>query len=291
VAKGHAELEVERHKLRDLSPLDEPRSPEELRIRQLRARDMQRGDLSPAELEEHVRSRILTTTLDKAVAWARGNAMWPATFGLACCAIEMMSMVSARYDTARYGAEVFRASPRQADMLILSGRVSIKMVPVIRRIYDQMLEPKWVLAMGACSSSGGMFANYAIVQGADKFLPVDIHIPGCPPRPEALMYGILKLRNQILGDPDLGWRERYHAHGTEEYERTQKAGPIPVERAGTTPADGLVRGEGRGTDPTVEAALEGGEEAAARRAQELVEDWGAAGRQQEDAAGEAHDSA
>ncbi len=115
--------------------------------------------------------------------------MWPATFGLACCAIEMMSMVSARYDVARYGAEDFRASPRQADMLILSGRVSIKMVPVIRRIYDQMLEPKWVLSMGACSSSGGMFANYAVVQGADKFVPVDIHIPGCPPRPRRCCTG------------------------------------------------------------------------------------------------------
>ena len=104
-------------------------------------------------------------------------------------------------------------------MLILSGRVSIKMVPVIRRIYDQMLEPKWVLSMGACSSSGGMFANYAVVQGADKFLPVDIHIPGCPPRPEALIYGILKLQRKIFGDPDLGWRDRYAAHGTEEGER------------------------------------------------------------------------
>ncbi len=151
----------------------------------------------------------MTTTLEKAQNWARGNSMFPATFGLACCAIEMMSMVSARYDSARFGAEVFRASPRQADMLILSGRVSIKMVPVIRRIYDQMLEPKWVLSMGACSSSGGMFANYAVVQGADKFLPVDIHIPGCPPRPEALIYGILKLQRKIFGDPDLGWRERY----------------------------------------------------------------------------------
>jgi NADH-quinone oxidoreductase subunit B len=138
---------------------------------------MQRGLLDDKELEEYVQSRIITTTLDKAVAWARGNALFPATFGLACCAIEMMSMVSARYDSSRFGAEVFRASPRQADMLILAGRVSIKMVPVIRRIYDQMLEPKWVISMGACSSSGGMFANYAVVQGADKFLPVDVHVP------------------------------------------------------------------------------------------------------------------
>ncbi len=224
---------------------------------------MQRGDLQGEDLEEYVKSRVITTTLDKAVAWARGNAMWPATFGLACCAIEMMSMVSARYDSARYGAEVFRASPRQADMLILSGRVSIKMVPVIRRIYDQMLEPKWAISMGACSSSGGMFANYAVVQGADKFLPVDIHIPGCPPRPEALMYGILKLRNMILNDPDLGWRDQYAAHGTEEDERPWKAGAIPVTRAGTAPSDGrLLADNGGGNHPTVEAAELAGEMAA-----------------------------
>jgi hypothetical protein len=129
-------------------------------------------------------------------------------------------------------------------MLILSGRVSIKMVPVIRRIYDQMLEPKWVLSMGACSSSGGMFANYAVVQGADKFLPVDIHIPGCPPRPEALIYGILKLQRKIFGDPDLGWRDRYAAHGTEEGQRRWHAGAIPVERAGSSPADGMLDGDG-----------------------------------------------
>ncbi len=249
-------MEIERTKLRELSPLDQPRGPEDLRVRQLKARDMLRGDLEGADLDEYVESRVLTTTLEKAQAWARGNAMWPATFGLACCAIEMMSMVSARYDTARYGAEVFRASPRQADMLILSGRVSIKMVPVIRRIYDQMLEPKWVLAMGACSSSGGMFGNYAIVQGADKFLPVDIHIPGCPPRPEALMYGILKLQRKVFGEPDLGWRDRYAAHGTEEGERPWKAGPLPVERAGSAPADGLLEGAGHDRSVTAETAAE-----------------------------------
>lgn len=225
-------MEVRREKLRDLSPLDQPRSPEELRVRQLRARDMLRGDLEGEDLEKYVEERLLTTTLDKAQRWARSNAMWPATFGLACCAIEMMAMVSSRYDTARYGAEVFRASPRQADMMILSGRVSTKMVPVIRRVYDQMLEPKWVLAMGACSSSGGMFANYAVVQGADKFLPVDIHIPGCPPRTEALIYGILKLQRQIQGNPDLGWRRRYQAEGTEEWARE-----LPIETGATPPSD------------------------------------------------------
>ena len=141
--------------------------------------------------------------------------MFPLTFGLACCAIEMMSIVGARVDVARFGYEAFRASPRQADLLILSGRISIKMAPVIRRIYDQMLEPKWVIAMGACSSSTGLFNNYALV-AADKFMPVDVHVPGCPPRPEALMHGILKLRKMIQENPDLGWRAGHHAHGTEE---------------------------------------------------------------------------
>ncbi len=188
----------------------------DFRIRQLRARDLLRGDLDGPDLDAHVEQSVLTTTFERAVNWARSNALWPATFGLACCAIEMMSIVTARYDSARFGAEVFRASPRQADMLILSGRVSIKMAPVIRRIYDQMLEPKWVIAMGACSSSAGVFNNYALVAGADKFLPVDVHVPGCPPRPESLIHGILKLQRQVQGNPDLGWRTRYRAEGTEE---------------------------------------------------------------------------
>ena len=209
-------MEVERTRLSRLAPLDESSPPEDLRVRQMQAQQLLRGELEGDALDDYVESRVLTTTLDKAQAWARSNAMWPATFGLACCAIEMMSMVSARYDAARYGGEVFRASPRQADMIILSGRVSIKMAPVIRRIYDQMLEPKWVISMGACSSSGGMFSNYAVVQGADKFVPVDIHVPGCPPRPEALMYGVLKLQRKIQGNPDMGWRARYDAEGTEE---------------------------------------------------------------------------
>jgi NADH-quinone oxidoreductase subunit B len=193
------------------------RSAGDLRVRQMRAREMLKGDLPDSELEEHVRTRLGLTTLEKAQNWARANAPWPLTFGLACCAIEMISVVgSPRNDAARFGAEVFRASPRQADMIILSGRVSVKMAPVIRRIYDQMLEPKWVISMGACSSSAGMFNNYALVAGADKFLPVDIYVPGCPPRPEALLYGIIKLQNKIKGQPDLGWRERYRAEGTEE---------------------------------------------------------------------------
>jgi NADH-quinone oxidoreductase subunit B len=196
------------------------RRPDDFRIAQLKARDMLRGDLEGAELEKYVEERVLTTTLDKAVRWAQSNALFPLTFGLACCAIEMMSIVGGRVDVARFGFEAFRASPRQADMIILSGRVSIKMAPIIRRIYDQMLEPKFAIAMGACSSSMGLFNNYAIVP-ADKFMPVDVHVPGCPPRPEALMHGILKLRKMIQADPDLGWRERYDATGTEEIVETE----------------------------------------------------------------------
>ena len=205
MAKGCLELEIVR---RELTQTD-------FRAKQMLARDMLRGDLEGPELEKYVEESLLTTTLDKAVNWARSNSLFPATFGLACCAIEMMSMVAARLDAARFGFEAFRASPRQADLIILSGRVSIKMAPVIRRIYDQMLEPKWAIAMGACSSSMGVFNNYALVP-ADKFMPVDVHVPGCPPRPEALMHGILKLRKQIQDQPDTGWRERYGAYGTEE---------------------------------------------------------------------------
>jgi NADH-quinone oxidoreductase subunit B len=198
--------------------------PESFRARGLRARDLLRGDLEGLELERYVEQSIMTTTLERAVDWARANSLFPATFGLACCAIEMMSIVAARVDVARFGFEAFRASPRQADLLILSGRVSIKMAPVVRRIYDQMLEPKWAIAMGACSSSMGVFNNYAIVP-ADKFLPVDVHVPGCPPRPEALMHGILKLRAMILEDPEAGWRERYRAEGTEEVLAPATRGP------------------------------------------------------------------
>jgi NADH-quinone oxidoreductase subunit B len=198
-------MEVTRQKLDDL------------RIRQVTAKRMLQGDVGDADLEQYVEERVLFTTLEKAQNWARANAVWPATFGLACCAIEMISVIgSPRNDLARFGAEVSRASPRQADMLILSGRVSIKMAPVIRRLYDQMLEPKWVISMGACASSAGMFNNYALVAGADRFLPIDIYVPGCPPRPEALLYGIIKLQKKIKDEPELGWRERYQAYGTEE---------------------------------------------------------------------------
>jgi NADH-quinone oxidoreductase subunit B len=194
----------------------------EFRARQLSAQRMLRGELEGPELDQYVEERLWTTTLDKAANWARGNAFMPATFGLACCAIEMMAAVNARMDIARFGFEAFRASPRQADLMIISGRVSIKMAPVVRRIYDQMLEPKWAIAMGACSSSTGVFNNYAIV-AADKFMPVDLHVPGCPPRPEALVYGILKLRAMVLSKPDQGWRSRYGGRGTEEFVESQLA--------------------------------------------------------------------
>ncbi|MBA2262509.1 MAG: NADH-quinone oxidoreductase subunit B [Solirubrobacterales bacterium] len=208
---------------------DAPRSAssEQFKVQQRRARDMLRGDLGDDELEKYVEERVLTTTLEKAFNWARSNSFFPATFGLACCAIEMMSMVAARVDAARFGFEAFRATPRQADLLIISGRISIKMAPVVRRIYDQMLEPKWAIAMGACSSSMGVFNNYAIVP-ADKFMPIDVHVPGCPPRPEALMHGVLKLRKRVQEDPDMGLRQRHDARGTEELLRDRDASTDPA---------------------------------------------------------------
>jgi len=142
-------------------------------------------------------SGFLLTSLEKGVNWARTQSMWPATFGLACCAIEMMAAGAAHNDLARFGMEVFRASPRQADLMIVAGRVSQKMAPVLRQVYDQMAEPKWVISMGACASTGGMFNNYALVQGVDEVVPVDMYVPGCPPGPQSLMHGILSLQAQI----------------------------------------------------------------------------------------------
>ena len=143
---------------------------------------------------------VVTTSLSKLLAWGRYSSLWPANFGLACCAIEMMGTAASRFDLSRFGAEVFRASPRQSDMLIVSGRVSQKMAPVLRHIYDQMPEPKWVISMGACASCGGIFNNYAIVQGVDKVVPVDVYIPGCPPRPEALIDAVVKLQKKIAAE-------------------------------------------------------------------------------------------
>jgi NADH-quinone oxidoreductase subunit B len=205
MAQGSPRLEVTRTNIKDL------------RVRQLKAQQMLRGELAGRDLEEHVEERLLFTKFEDAQNWARKNAIFPLGFGLACCAIEMITVIgSPRNDLARFGAEAIRFTPRQADLLIISGRVAVKMAPIIRRLYDQMLEPKWVISMGACASSAGMFNNYAVVQGCDKFLPVDVYVPGCPPRPEALMYGIMKLQDKIMGDPGMGWRERYQAYGTEE---------------------------------------------------------------------------
>jgi NADH-quinone oxidoreductase subunit B len=148
-------------------------------------------------IEEYLGDTVLTTTLDKVVNWARKSSIWPATFGLACCAIEMMATAASRYDIARFGSEVFRASPRQADLLIVAGTVTQKMAPIVKLIYDQMPNPKWVIAMGACAASGGMFKSYAVVLGVDELFPVDVYIPGCPPRPEALLWGIIKLQEKI----------------------------------------------------------------------------------------------
>ncbi len=153
-------------------------------------------------LQDELEKGVLFTKLESIASWAvnqaRANAIWPLGFGLACCAIEMMAIAGPRFDVSRFGAEVFRGSPRQADLMIVAGRVSIKMAPVLRRLYDQMPDPKWVIAMGACSSCGGVFNNYAILQGVDKIVPVDVYVPGCPPRPEALLHGIMKLQEKIL---------------------------------------------------------------------------------------------
>ncbi len=148
-------------------------------------------------LEEKLPSGVVLTTVESALGYVRKSSLWPVTFGLACCAIEMMATGGGRFDISRFGMEVFRASPRQADLMIVAGRLSNKMAPMLRQIYDQMPEPKWVIAMGVCASSGGMFNNYAIVQGVDHVVPVDMYLPGCPPRPEMLLDAILKLHDQI----------------------------------------------------------------------------------------------
>jgi NADH-quinone oxidoreductase subunit B len=142
-------------------------------------------------------AHIVTSNLDRIIRWSRKNSLWPLTFGLACCAIEMISAAASRYDIARFGMEVFRPSPRQADVMIVAGTVTRKMVPAVKRLFDQMAEPKWVVAMGACACSGGLFPTYSVIQGVDQIIPVDVYIPGCPVRPEALFDGLIKLQNRI----------------------------------------------------------------------------------------------
>ncbi len=249
MAQGGARLEVRREPLAPVG--DAIVDPAALRVRELNARQLLRGgelegparpahlsgsELEAAELERYVHERVLTTSLDKAVAWARSNSFFPLAFGLACCAMEQFHAAGPRMDIARFGYEAFRNSPRQSDLIILAGRVSIKMAPIIRRLYDQMLEPKWAISMGACCSSMGVFNNYALVP-ADKFMPIDVYVPGCPPRPEGLMHGVLKLRKMVQDDPDLGWRERYGARGTEEVLPEQHAGS-PTPPAVNVPAQG-----------------------------------------------------
>lgn len=159
-------------------------------------------------IEEKLPAGILLDTVENVVSWMRKSSMWPATFGLACCAIEMMAVGGPRYDLARFAMERFSATPRQADLMIVAGRVSQKMAPVLRQVYDQMADPKWVIAMGVCASSGGMFNNYAILQGVDHVVPVDIYLPGCPPRPEMLLNAIVELQKQIQQTPFGVNRER-----------------------------------------------------------------------------------
>ncbi|GLH94762.1 NuoB/complex I 20 kDa subunit family protein [Phytohabitans aurantiacus] len=180
-------------------------------------------------IEEKLPSGILLTSVEKLVNWTRKTSTWGATFGLACCAIEMMAAGAPHYDLGRWGMEVFRASPRQADLMIVAGRVSQKMAPVLRQIYDQMAEPRWVLSMGVCASSGGMFNNYAIVQGVDHVVPVDMYLPGCPPRPEMLIDAILKLREKIMQEP-LG------ANGRKMLEARKARGDVPVVAPGSMPS-------------------------------------------------------
>ena len=179
-------------------------------------------------VEEKIPQGVGLTTMEAVLGWAKARSPWPVTMGLACCAIEMMAFGALRYDASRFGMEVFRSSPRQSDLMIVSGRVSQKMAPVVRNIYDEMLEPKWVISMGACACTGGMFNNYALVQGIDHVVPVDIYLPGCPPRPEMLINAVFELRRQLMEKQPIGKDRIDMAKAAEE--AALKAQPLELRK-------------------------------------------------------------